>query len=480
MIRLLKAKSNSFFGNSFLIFFTRFFPALANLVVIIYFSHKLPKETYGVYQTFWIHYYIFYSIVCMGIHLWLVTYSREVVVSIFKRLNARQLVIYAVVVMAICLCFAFLQYHSPGKMFLVPLLFLALTPVAAILESFLIICRSYKVLVPVNIIYAIAYILLHWYVLQNRFSISVLFGFILVIFSIKAIFYIIVSVVEYRKTVHSTDYENLDIPANSKSLLIHVGIFDLLQMLSNSIDKFIISLVLTAEQTAIYFNGSQNVPFLPLLLSAAGNSVLMQLAYVKKENESDKTATLMAQSGRMLSCIVFPMFFYVLIFRYELMTVVFTDKYLPSVPIFFFSTLILPLRAYSFTTVLQKMHKGVIINIGSLIELFLACALMYPLYRLMGLCGVAFSFVITTYLQAAFYTYHSSKLLNVSPLKLLPLRNWSVKLLLFAIIFLSVHYFITPIFNQRITLVLGGVIMTASVLLSLLVELKAIKSTVTS
>ena len=474
MIHLLKAKSNSFFGNSLMIFLIRFFPAFANLVVIIYFSHQLSKEAYGMYQNFWIQYYIFYPFVCMGIHLWLVTYSKVAVAGFFRQLRARYIALYLVWVVLLSILFGCLEYYGQGNLFLMPLLFLLLTPVCAILESFLIICKRYQLLVILNVGYAALYVALHFHTIHAGHALPFLFWGICLLTAVKAIVCIADASRCYKKArPNAADSSAEALSTQKVSLMFHMGFFDVLQMLANSVDKFIISLLLPAAQSAIYFNGSMNVPFLPMLLSAASSAVLIQLATADSANEHQATAISMRNMGATLSAIVFPVFFFIVFFRYELFSVVFGAKYLPSVPIFLITSLALPLRAYSFNTPLQKLHKGRIINIGSLAELILACAIMYPLYVWFGLCGVAMSFVITTYLLAAFYIVQSAKYLKVPVLSMLPVKNWLIKLVILALIFYPAHSLLAGFCSVKTTFFVGGSIMAAAIAIAFYGDVRA-------
>jgi O-antigen/teichoic acid export membrane protein len=176
-----------------------------------------------------------------------------------------------------------------------------------------------------------------------------------------------------------------------------------------------------------------------------------------------------------LSSIVFPIFFFLLFYRYQLFVSVFSEKYIPAIPVFFISIMVLPLKAYNFTTVLQNRHKGSVITMGAILDLLLACLLMYPLYIWLGLPGVALSFVITTYLQAAFYLYHAAKVLGVPIFSLLPFANWLKKLIVFAIVLIAIHYLTALYFTGLIALILGCGATGVVVLISLTMEMKNIK-----
>jgi len=179
----------------------------------------------------------------------------------------------------------------------------------------------------------------------------------------------------------------------------------------------------------------------------------------------------MNRTGRVLSCIVFPVFFFLFLFRQELILLL-GMRFAPAIPVFMVSILVLPVRAYSFTTVLQRLHKGRIINAGAIADLLLACALMYPLYEWLGLPGVALSFVVSTYLQASFYLIYTARLLHVSPFKLLPVINWIIKFIVFATLFIIIHYWSYRCFTGLIPLFLSLGATVGIIGASLLIEFK--------
>jgi O-antigen/teichoic acid export membrane protein len=475
---LLKARSNSLVSNSFFIFIIRFFPSLANLVVLILYSKYLPQATYGDYQHFWIHLYVLYPFICFGIHVLIITYSRGFIINVVKRFKATHYLAFVAWAVLLSGVFAWLQYKSINLSFVVPFLFILCYGLTFIFESFLIVCKSYVWLTTINVLYSVAFGAIHWYVLVHGFSLPALFSYLLIITFLRLLFYILITIVNFRKQISEVITEPY-LPTRIRSLWLHMGLFDILQMLSGYIDKFVISILLTAQLSAIYYNGSQNIPFLPLLLSAAGSAVLIQLAGSKIQVEATDSVRLMNQSGKVLSSIVFPLFFFLLFFNYDLIVTLFTDKYIPAIPVFIVATLVVPVRAYSFTTVLQRLHRGDIINIGAVSELVLACGLMYPFYLWLGLPGVALSFVISTYFQAVFYLVWSARLLHTSPLKLIPYANWLIKLIVFASLFITIHYVADQYFSRKIALVSGMLVLIIVTCVSLYIELKNQRKDVT-
>ena len=468
---LSKAGNNALFSNSFLIFITRFFPSLANLLVMIWYSKHLLPAVYGAYQNFWIQLYVISSLVCLGIHVLVITYSPAYLTKLLQGIKPGQYILYALWSVALAGVFAALQYHAVGTSFIIPFLFLLCFALAVLLEAFLIVFRNYKPLIIINVLYAASFLAIHWYALGNGFSLRTLFTGLLAIVALRLCVY--AGMAGYNAKQYNGDRPIEDhSPEKIRTLWLHLGLYDVLQVLFSYIDKFVISVLLAASVSAVYFNGSQNIPFLPLLIGAAGSAVLIQLSGSDKQREHIDTMLLMNQVGRMLSCIVFPVFLFLFLFRVPFMIAVFSDKYIPAIPIFAVSILVLPVRAYHFTTVLQRMHMGAIINIGAIGDLVVACLLMYPLYRWLGLPGVALSFVISTYLQASFYLLYTAKAMQVSPLKLIPYTNWLIKMIFFAAILIGIRYTSNLYFVGSIPLILGGAVTVVLVAVSLLFEFR--------
>jgi len=475
---LPKANSKSFFGNSLFIFIIRFFPSLANLLVMIWYSKRLPLAQYGEYQHFWIQLNLIYPFACLGIHVLLMTYSREFIMKLLRKVTAMNYLLLGAWCVGLSIVFALLQTSVLGLNIAVPFFFIFGFTLTILFESFLIVCRNYVALTLINGGYAVAYCILHWYVWAKGFSLNGIFTSLLVLVIVRLILYSIMAATNMRRPPDSLETEPK--VENVRTLWFHLAVFDISQILFNYIDKFIISVVLTAEMSAVYYNGAMTIPFLPLLLSAAGSAVLILTAGKNNDEGDMELVGHIRYAGRLLSCVVFPVFFFLLSFRYEFIITVFSAKYSAAVPVFTASILVLPVKAYSFTTALQKKHLGAVINKGAMGDLILACLLMYPFYLLLGLPGVALSFVFTTYLQAAYYLYHASLALNTGMLALIPYANWVIKLIVFATLFIGIHYMGTLYFTEKNRLILGGAVMALAIAGALWMETRKTKNHVIS
>ena len=465
---LPKLRSNSLLGNSFFIFIIRFFPSVANLVVLLYYSRQLDKTSYGNYQNFWIQLNIIAPIAYFGINALITTYAPDAIAKLARTLNAKQYLLYGGWLVLLSLGFAWMQYHTLGIGFLVPFLFMFTFAAGIIIESFLVVFKNFRILSVINLLYSLCYVGIHKLVLDSGYTPYHLFLSLLLLNSAR----ITISLVIARNNFKRFSSEDAELRSlrEIRTLWLHLGFYDVIQTFSMWIDKFFVSLLLTASLSAIYFNGTQNIPFLPIILSATGSAVLIQMAKVDAADEKAYLRYLMNLSARYLSNIVFPLFFFLIFFRYELFGVL-LPGYEASVPIFFVYLFMVPFRAYSFITVFQKLHKGHIGNIGAAGELVLASLLMYPLYKLFGLPGVMLSFIISSYTQCAFYFYHMSRLMETSAYHLVPVRNWLIKCIVFSLLFMILHYLVTSFFGAKISLMIGIGVMVITVLTALFVEI---------
>lgn len=465
--------SNSLAGNSFLIFLIRFFPSLATLLVVIFYSRLITPDQYGAYQNFWVDLYLLGTVATLGIPAFVLTYSSGVIKVLLNRLKAKQHLLIISWVFLIALVFAWLRHTSSGMLWYIPLSFFLVYSFNAIIESLLIVSRSFRYLLTVNLLYTAGFLILHAGVVNNVYDIECLFFFLLIL-GLARLAFSLLNLVAGLKRVESnaeTEYTTEDI----RSLWMHIGIYDVSQRVFTWIDKFIIARIFTTGISAVYFNATFDIPFLPLLLGAVGSAALIDMSSYSKKGNREGAVAIANQSARLLSAVVFPLFFFLYLFRYELFTVVLTEKYAESVPIFAVAVLIVPLRAYNFTSILQNRHKGRVINIGAVLDIVIACVLMYPLYQLWGLKGIAASFIISSYLQGGYYLYHTSKVLEVPVLKLIPVRNWVVKLIVFAAIFVAGHYITVLFFTPPIVLTLGSLLLVIALLVAMLSELRASK-----
>jgi len=430
---------------------------LASLLVLYVFAHRLPVQENGAYQGFWAQLNVFNAIAGMGISIFVYTYTPAKLESLFRTFTSRHFLGYSLFLLICGVVFAYLQIRN-GLSLPVSILLLILFTFCNITDALLAVFRRASALIWINFLYALGFFLAHLWKLHTVASLDDLATLLLPLLMAK----LVLSIRFIVKGVVVDTPEKQPQEAEIKSmrrLWMHLYFYDIIQISFLWLDKFIVSLLLSKEAAAIYINGSLNIPFLPLAFAAVSSAALMQLSTTK----SPRQQTRVVQGvGRLLATMAFPLFFFFLFFKEDFILSFFSEKYEVAIPIFLCSIMILPLRAYNHTIILQSREQGAVINRGALLDLVLALSFMYPLYLFMGLPGVALSFVLSTVVQVIYYFQHSRKIVEAKVADLLPLKNWTIKLLGFGLLAFLLHL-ILPDNGQRLfrlfmaALVMGGI-----------------------
>ncbi|WP_135529896.1 hypothetical protein [Hymenobacter wooponensis] len=443
--------SGTLLGNSAYIFLIRFFPTLASVAALVWLSRHMAPTYYGRYQSFWVQWQVLQVVACLGLPTVILTYPAALVNSLVRGISRLQLCLLITSLMLVAGGFAVLQWQSSSPF--EPWQtggFLLLSVLGALLEAYALLGRQFRSLSLISVAYAGAFMLGHIFLVGQVLTSQQLMSMLLFcnVLRVAAL---------SRLAQQHFDRVAAVVPSPFKAvrqLWLHTALNDGVQILFRWIDKFMLNFLLPPALFALYFNGTLDVPFLPLLLGAAGSGLLLHFG---QPNIPDtERVTMLKEVGTVLGSLVFPLFFFLLYFRYELFGVVFAHRYDAAVPLFLVSGLVIPLRAYNFTAMLQHKSQGRAITKGAILDLLLALLLMYPLYRLLGLAGVALAFVISTYCQAAYYLALTAKLLRVSWVELLPWKMWASQLFRVGIGLLVVHELLARVVPEVLVVLIGS------------------------
>lgn len=466
------ATERTLLSRSAFIFAIRFFPAAASLAVMILFSHVLPKELNGLYQQLWVYLAILLAIACFGIPPLMLTHTPKSVHRWLLGFKGRHAALYGIWLCMLAIVFVILFRNKPifNPWMLATLL--AAQVWILLIETYLIINRKFPMLAAVSLVYALCFCAAHYAYLMHIVSFSELLWAI-VLLSVARVFILVITA---RKTYASETslLRRSAVPMRIRKQWTQLGIYDVSQVAFRWIDKLLISFVVGPAQFSVYLIGTTDVPFMSMLLSAAGNGLLQQMA--GGEGSKQERLKLVNYSGAMLARIVFPVFFFLFFFRAEFIGTIFSSNYLASIPLFGISILSLPLRAYNYTSVLQHLNKVKIINWGAVLDLTIALGLAYPMYLWKGLPGVVFAFMISSYVQAVFYLVNTARLMHCSIPELIPWKRWIVMLIVFGIAGIMLHDGLAHFFSSRLTLILGflgTVVIIAAAVLPLIFKKKS-------
>lgn len=438
-------------STSAAIFLIRFFPTLASVVALVWLARGTAPTYYGRYQSFWVQWQVLHAVACLGLPTLVLTYPAARLRGLARAARPRH---WAALAGWICLLAGgFVGAQWWGGSAFAPWqagLFLLVNVPVAILEAYVLGQRQLRAVALVSVGYAGLFILSHGLLIGQLISSAQLMAGLLLASAVR-----LAALGHLARLAPAAPAlaEPLAWPA-VRSHWAHMAFNDVVQVLFRWVDKLALNFLLPAALFALYFNGTLDVPFLPLLLGAAGSTLLLHFGEPGL-TDAERLATLRA-AATLLGRLVFPLFCFLLFFRRELFGVVFAHHYDAAVPLFVVSSLVVPLRAYNFTALLQHKGQGRRISRGAVLDLILALALMYPLYRLLGLAGVALAFVLSTYAQAGYYLGHTARLLRVPWASLVPWRPWATQLLGAALGLGLLHGLLAAWLAERMVLLAGA------------------------
>ncbi len=169
---------------------------------------------------------------------------------------------------------------------------------------------------------------------------------------------------------------------------VPMGLSVIVGTLDIEIDKLLIGYLMNTEQLAIYTNAARELP-----LTVAATSItavlLPQLTRMIKGGDKRDAVELWGHAVRL--SFVFMCFFVAGVFTYaeDVMTILYSAKYLPGVSVFRVYTLILLLRCTYFGIILNACGRSRLIFRCSLAALVLNVILNPLLFRMFGMVGPA-------------------------------------------------------------------------------------------
>lgn len=196
-----------------------------------------------------------------------------------------------------------------------------------------------------------------------------------------------------------------------------LGLSSIIGMLSIQLDKLVVSGFFTPAQYAVFSIGAMELPFISILNNSVNAILLPHIS-----SEPAKMTEIYRAAVRKNALIIFPFAVLGLIFATPLITFLYTETYLGSVPFFRVYLLNLPLRVATYGIIFMALRKTRYIMINSLVTLGLNLVLNLVLVRLIGMMGAVTATVIVTWLSVALYLYWMRHKLGLDLTELFPLK----------------------------------------------------------
>jgi O-antigen/teichoic acid export membrane protein len=317
--------------------------------------------------------------------------------------------------------------------------FLAIFPwtkiIMSSIEHVLIIYNKTKYVMIYKIANSLALLLIIMIVqaLKMTFPIYILFYLI-----VESIFAILVYVLVRNFTQRLSLSLDRKLVGNILKFSIPIGLATMVGRLSIELDKIVIGRFFTTEELAIYTNAARELPV--AIISSALTAVLMpHLVRLLKENKNKSAVELWAHSIILSYILISLVAFGVLTYAPEVMTLLYSSKYISGSSVFRIYALVLLLRVTYFGMILNSKGKTKFIFYSSLLSLILNLVLNYSFYKLFGFIGPAIATLLSIAIVQFAQLIATSKIVNITIKSIFPWKELA-KITLINVVF-SIAFF---------------------------------------
>ena len=206
---------------------------------------------------------------------------------------------------------------------------------------------------------------------------------------------------------------------------IPLGLAAMFGSISAQLDKYMVSVLCSTEDFAIYVAGAVELPLIGVITGAMNAVVLPELAKFFKAGKLNEIRLLWQRAMNKSILILAPATFIVLLFGTELITLIFSARYAEAATPMRIYALALPIRAAVYGSVLMATNKTKWVTGAAIFGLFLNAVLNYWLVGLFGYAGAAWATVATTYGVVLVLLYPLCKALKTNPAHLFDWKHLS-------------------------------------------------------
>ena len=441
-------------------------PVLVLLIITILYSRKLSYSAYGQFQKMWLVINILNVVISFGLPSLILSTPMNQLIAFYNKNKGKVLAIIISSSAILLAGFYFISTEFNGITKLLLTLFILIQTANIIVDSLFIKYNQLIYYIVSNFIYAVLFFGIHLYFYYTHFILQQLvIGMVFIsVFKFLFIFCLKPRTNFNQKLIDSSKFYKQ---------WAYISLNEIISVLGKWLDKIFLLFFISTPEFAIYYNGSIEIPFLGMMIGSAGSIMLAQIS----QNLVNRKLSIeiFKESFKLLSLISFPLFFFFLISHDEVFYFLFENKYDSSIPVFLVYILLIPVRINHYGVILQCYGQSKHILYGTIIDIIIALFLMWILYPLTGMLGVAAAIVISTYIQITYYLIISAKTLNTSVKSLLPI-NYLIQISIALLLTYILLFLLKKIIPPDPFLFISVIITTSIILISVIKQLRLFNS----
>lgn len=203
---------------------------------------------------------------------------------------------------------------------------------------------------------------------------------------------------------------------------VPIGVSDVVNTISKEVDKLMIGGFLNTEALAIYTNSAREISL--TVISTSFIAILMpKLSKLIKENKKEEAIDIWKSTTEYTYIFMCFGVTALVVFAPQVITILYSKKYLPGVNVFRIYSLILLWRTAYFGTMLSLHGKTKKILECSVLAMITNILLNYVLYKIIGFTGPAWSTLISIGLVNMLQLKLTSKIVSIPVKKIFPWKE---------------------------------------------------------
>lgn len=212
-------------------------------------------------------------------------------------------------------------------------------------------------------------------------------------------------------------------PAEQLAYSIPIALVSLTWLIGNTFNRGILATAFAPEHYAIYSAGALEIPLDVIFQASVANVLRASLPPLVRDGNLTEVVRIVREAVRKLSIIVLPSFIFLLDHSHQFITLMFTQLYAESVPVFQIYLWLVPLHMFMLSPIPQIFGKT---RVNVYIVLAMTAVLLFLSYALLkwvGFYGPAIAVVASQYFGVAVYFIVVLRLTRTTLLRLVPLAG---------------------------------------------------------
>jgi O-antigen/teichoic acid export membrane protein len=172
------------------------------------------------------------------------------------------------------------------------------------------------------------------------------------------------------------------------SYALPLGLSSLVLKFQNDLPHYFVAHIFGASAYAVFAVGVFNLPLIGLLRESVGSVMLPRISRLEHEQDARQIVDLVARVARKLALFYFPMYVFLLVVGREFVTVLFTNRYEASWPVFAVYLTVIPLGVIVLDPLTRAFAEQRYFLLKLRLVLFAAMLLVFALWmNRLGLIG---------------------------------------------------------------------------------------------